>query len=138
MASSLLMAVIVAVGHHLFYSSLAGTTVLGNENQRLLGFQVSSQQINFALGTALAFFNKTCLVLAVSTAYVQVFWQVVKHTREKQHTLENLDILASGLDDFFALLNMFWWKHPILMLLVIATWFVGSMMMNDWETYRLT
>lgn len=119
MAGSLLAAIAFAVGHHLFYSNLAGQVVpIGNYT--IAGFTVSVQQANIASGTALAFLVKACLVLAIGTAYTQVFWQSVSG---RSTTVSMLDRLAAALQNFLLLLHwMVWWKYPLLLLVALIAW----------------
>jgi hypothetical protein len=70
MSVSLLAGIGFALGQHFFYTSLHGKQVpQGNYEMVDVDFGVSEQQVNTAIGTAFAFAVKSCLVLAVSTAY---------------------------------------------------------------------
>lgn len=121
--SSLIAGVLFALAHHLFNSSLRGT-VVDAEPYKLASFQVSQQQVNTAVGTALAFLSRSCLVVALSTAYTQSFWWTI--TRHGTSTrLLLIDVLHSVLNNVWSLFRpAAWWKHPLLLLTGLITWFV--------------
>ena len=77
MAGSLIVGTLLALGHHLFYASLAFTEAPTGISLSLAGVDVSRQQLNTAVGTPLAFLTKTFLEIAMSIAFVQVFWRAV-------------------------------------------------------------
>lgn len=81
MLVALFAGIAFALGHHFFYDRLdvkelpAGNYTMGQYNSG-----ISRQQSNTAIGTAFAFAVKTCLVLAVSTAYVHhLVWRLAIH-----------------------------------------------------------
>jgi hypothetical protein len=86
---ALIAGTLFAVGHHIFYNSLDGQPA-PNDNYSILGSHVSTQQVNIAGGTALAFLVKACLVTAIGAAYAQLFWRAVLR-RTPEVTLERLD-----------------------------------------------
>lgn len=74
----------------------------------LAGFTVSAQQANVAAGTAFAFLIKACLMVAVRTAYTQVFWASVAGAST---TVSRLDTLAAVLQNVLLLLSgTVWWR----------------------------
>ncbi len=67
---SLLVGTIFALGHHLFYASLDGKAAASAlEDHHFLGIELSSQQINTAVGTAFAFLVRACLSMIQSPAH---------------------------------------------------------------------
>jgi hypothetical protein len=85
---------------------------------------MSKQQFNTSVGTALALLVRTFLALAVSAAYVQIFWRSAKKA-SKEPTLRELDYAAAGLENVFSLFNLrVAWKYPLLVLLAIVFWYV--------------
>ena len=113
--------VLFAAGHHLFYKSLDGTPA-ANIGYNILGSQVSPQQLNIAGGTAFAFLVKACLVTALATAYVQLFWRAMLR-KSREVTLERLDTTFSALSNVHYLLKLWiWWRYPVLFLLALIAW----------------
>lgn len=120
MLGSLLIGILFAIGHHLFYLSLSGTVA---SETMILG-SITYQQANTATGTAFAFIAKSSLVFAVAIAFVQVFWRTVD---ERQYasptTIQHIDILYSSLNNVFALSNaLVWSKRLTLLCLVSMAW----------------
>lgn len=112
---------LLSVGHHLFYRSLHNTPV---SEGSLFGFETSQQQINIAIGTALAFLTKACMVIAISIAFVQIFWLSV-HSRHSEAvpTLERIDAVYAVLENAFEMFNIrSWCSHPVLMLAAGLAW----------------
>ncbi|KAI1149481.1 hypothetical protein F4825DRAFT_464068 [Nemania diffusa] len=71
-----IIAVLLAVGHHLFYRHLMGKETPGSIYP-VLGHSINltGQQINLAVGTLLAFLVRAFLGIAVSTANEQHVWR---------------------------------------------------------------
>lgn len=123
MVLSLFTGILLAIGHHLFYSSLDGTQVHSGV-YRIAGTNVSPQQYNIAVGTTFAFLVKASLTLAVSIAYTQAFWRAAKAS-EKGRQLSTLDTLYSALDNALAFFQVhIWIKFPLLLLIAIIVWYV--------------
>jgi len=123
MVASLLLGCLFAIGHHLFYQSLAGKLVTA-DSYNILGSNITSQQVNTAAGTAFAFLVRACLVFSVSLAYLQAVWNAAKGTRRPM-TLANIDALLSALSNALALTNVFaWWKWPLLLLVALIAWLI--------------
>ena len=125
MVSSLIAGVAFAIGHHLYYQNLNATPVSDAEYV-LLGASISAQQTAIAVGTALAYLVKSCLVLAIAIAAVQIFWSEV-HLRSAKTplTLERLDLAHSATSDLTVLFNWrTWTKFPLLMSLALVGWYV--------------
>jgi hypothetical protein len=125
MLAALFAAIAFALGHHLFYNRLDGEEVpadnytMGDHNSGM-----SKQQINTAIGTGLALAVKTCLKLAVSTAYVQLFWKSLVHeSSSKSFNLQSIDMLYSALRNATLLAKVSRWKRfPLLFTLAVTTW----------------
>lgn len=130
MVASLLVGILLAVGHHLFYASLdrqrAVTTL---ENYGFLGMQVSIQQINTAVGTAFAFLVKASLMLSISIAYFQIFMWSVGNDEKKGTQLVHLDVMTSALHDLVSLLSFkTWLRRPWLWPLAVVAWYDSEQM----------
>lgn len=113
----------LAIGHHAFYNSLNGAEP-STEIYHLNGFNLSKQQTNIAIGTAFAFLIRACLLLSLSTAYVQVFWKALtSSSADTTHQLGNLDTAFSALNSLLALVNFSAWRsYPLLLLLATTSW----------------
>lgn len=88
MCSSLLLAIITATAHHIFYFKVNHSVVQSSNEQEWF----------IRTGTGLAFIVKTLLVASSSLAYTQLLWYTVK---TKSFTL-------SGLDSLFAITHDVW------------------------------
>ena len=118
---ALVVGIVFAAGHHLFYSSLNGKPA-PNSGYNILGSQVSQQQLNIAGGTAFAFLVKASLVTALTTAYAQLFWRAVLH-RSREVTLERLDTAFSVLSNVHYLMKAWiWWRYPTLFSIALVAW----------------
>ena len=119
MLSSFLVGTIFACGYHFFYKSLVGKPASA-AIYTIVGFEHSQQQLNLALGNALAFLSKTAFVSAVSVAYYQIIWR--KFLRESRTpnppTLSRLDDAFSTTSNAIGLLKPpMWLRYPLLVLL---------------------
>ncbi|KAK0883908.1 hypothetical protein LTR87_002386 [Friedmanniomyces endolithicus] len=126
LSGSLLVGTIFALGHHLFYASLDGkAAATALEDHHVLGVEVSSQQINTAVGTAFAFLVRACLMLSISIAYFQILiWTVA--TRGVAGTrLVHLDVMTSALHDLVSLVSLgAWLRRPWLWILALVAWLI--------------
>lgn len=127
---ALLCGIIFSLGHHFFYSSLAGTPAPSSDYD--LGVTtVSTQQINIAVGTAFAFLVKFFLVTATTIAYVQLFWRGLVH-QANDVTLDSIDCTFPALVDVFTLFKVWiWYRRPLLFLIACVCWYVLFSQMND-------
>ncbi|KAL8834326.1 MAG: hypothetical protein Q9176_007554 [Flavoplaca citrina] len=130
MVAFLLVGILLALGHHLFYASLdrqrAATTV---ENYGFLGMQLSIQQVNTAVGTAFAFLVKASLMLSVSIAYFQIFMWSVGNYAKRGTQLVHLDVMTSALHDLVSLVSFkTWYRRPWLWLLAVVSWYDSERM----------
>ena len=118
---SLMTGVLLAIGHHLFYASLHGQQAR-SDGYKILGSNVSPQQLNIAIGTAIAYLVKTFLVLALSTAYLQLLWRALLRAA-RGSTLGDLDTAFSGLSNIISLSKVWvWWRLPLLFALALVAW----------------
>ncbi|SPO04745.1 uncharacterized protein DNG_07430 [Cephalotrichum gorgonifer] len=103
----LIVGVLFAVGHHLFYTNLHGKDAT---NQiRLLRY-----------GAALSFLCKASLAAAAVTAFRQRVWMTV---RRKVLTLAAVDSLFAATEDIFALMNLELFRQAKLaILLAVYVW----------------
>jgi hypothetical protein len=112
---------LVAVGHHLFYSSLDQTSV-PTGRYAIAGRSLSKQQFNLFLGTSFAFLVKVLLCFAISVAYFQIFWKGMR-CRKTPPTLSELDWGSSGLENILHLGNLkLAYRHPALVFLALVFW----------------
>lgn len=123
MLLSLVAAIALAVGHHFFYTALEDSEV-DTKSMRIAGLATTSQQINTSAGTAFAFFVKSFLVLATSTAYFQlIFGLIHRHT----FRVSMLDDWFSGPSNMISLAySSRYWRHPLLPLVAVTVWWVHS------------
>ena len=113
----------LALGHHLFYSSLHKEPV-PNGNIEFAGRTLSKQQFNILVGTSFAFLVKVFLCFAVSVAYVQAFWKDLKSNKSAP-SLRDLDWASSGLENIFWLFHFRQARrHLTLVILALVFWCV--------------
>lgn len=110
MGGGLILGVVFAVVHHVFYQSLDKQIVAGQDQQ----------EWNIRIGTGLAFLVKVLLTASASMAYTQLLW----------HTLKLNAISLDGLDAFFGVVGNAWgfsnwelWRRgPALALIALIVW----------------
>jgi hypothetical protein len=107
MYALLLLGIIFAISHHVFYSRLAGTPA--EDQLKMMRF-----------GTLLAYLSKSSLVSAVIFAYRQQIWATVKR---KNMRLRGIDNLFAAVDDLTALAS---WelmkKARVALALAVLVW----------------
>jgi hypothetical protein len=119
MFASLLCGLLLAVGHHLFYTHLNGQPT-GSAGHTLLG-GVTRQQLNTTIGTIFAFLVKAFLVIAISIAYAQIMWRDLKQQPTK---VDAANTVFSALTSIWSLIHLsVWWRYPLLLLLACAAWY---------------
>lgn len=126
MLIALFAGLLFALGHHVFYDKLDGSEIpTGNYTMSFYDSGISKQQSNIAIGTALAFAVKTSFVLAVSTAYFQLFWRSLVGPSSRQPSpLHAIDKAHSALRDATVIINFRSWKRfPLLLTLGLITWY---------------
>jgi uncharacterized membrane protein len=123
MLMALISGLFIAIGHHLFYEGLDGQAV-PSQGWKAYGIEFTSQQVNIAGGTALAFLVKLTLVIAVSTSYTQAVWNTARAcTKERGMSITQLDAAFSVLSNVVALKEVrLWSRYPLLLLLAIVAW----------------
>ena len=99
MVGSLVAAVFLALGHHLFYASLAGTNA-PTGSYRIAGSVIPKQRFNTAVGTAFAFLVKAALTVTIGIAYTQVYCRSAKTARKGQR-LSTMDATYSVMTNIF-------------------------------------
>lgn len=119
MILALLGGALLATAHHLFYASL-NHNAAETGSYFIAGTPLSKQQFNLSMGTAIAFLVRVLFALAMSVAYVQLFWRSMKNNDPK---LAELDWAAALLDNIFSLFNVKrGWSYPVLPLIAIIFW----------------
>lgn len=123
MLGALFSGALFAIGHHCFYQALAGADV-SSDSIHILGSRISRQEASIAIGTALAFLVKACLVFAITVAYSQVLWRTIT-ANIAAPTLATVDKIWSAITNLLVLFDLpLWLKYPILLLLATAAWCV--------------
>lgn len=125
MVGAVTAGMLFAMGHHLFYASLAESKA-PNKSYSIMGADVSRQQLNTAVGTAFGFLVKSFLTIAVSIAFVQALWRVIRVSKEGS-TLASLDGAFSLLSNLHGLCRpTAWAEFRLPLLLAIIAWFVSD------------
>ena len=120
-AAALAVGFFLSLGHHFFYVGLDGRSV-STESYHIAGKTLPVQQINTSVGIVFALLVRIFLSIAVSTAYVQLFWRSMR-TAEQSPRLAELDWASSGMNNVIrAFTFKFWWKYPALVALAIIFW----------------
>ncbi|KAL2427016.1 hypothetical protein ABEF95_006770 [Exophiala dermatitidis] len=103
----------LALGQHFYYQHLNGRATDGSETKY-------SQSITTGIGTGMAFLVRSFLVLAIGTAYAQLFWQQLRHRRV---TFTEIDSLFTVLTSLMDLLRWrIWVHHPLLAIVALLAW----------------
>jgi hypothetical protein len=138
MLLALFAGIALALGHHLFYQRLDGALVPAGSYD-LAVRTVSRQQFNTGVGTAFAFLVKAALTIAVSIAYVQVFWRAAQ-VADKHPTLAELDTLSTLSNLLGLFTTRAWYRKPLLLFLALTYWYVGQAVLSAYclnAYYRL-
>ncbi|KAE9381012.1 hypothetical protein N431DRAFT_363157 [Stipitochalara longipes BDJ] len=110
MCGGILLGILVAIAHHLFYQSL-NTKIVHSENQ---------QQWFLRIGTGLAILTKTLLTTSAALAYTQVLWHTL---RLRPVSLNNIDSLFSATTNAWHFTNWEFWKRgPALAIIALIIW----------------
>jgi hypothetical protein len=107
-----LCGIAAAIGHHLFYQSLHGTSV-GDQRDQLMKIRY---------GNALAYLTKACLVGSVGVAYKQRVWLTM---RAKPLTVRGIDAIWGSLEDpsQFVMGGTDAWRHAkVAMIMAVCSW----------------
>ncbi|CAO2655643.1 Nn.00g044460.m01.CDS01 [Neocucurbitaria sp. VM-36] len=109
--------ILVALGHHLFYSRFDGTTVRSSADG---ASEYISQTWIIRYGTAFAFVAKTLLAGAVIVGYKQHMWI---NLRRKANTVATIDAVFAATHDFLAFLSpVFLLRAKIPALMALVAW----------------
>ncbi|USP81522.1 hypothetical protein yc1106_08796 [Curvularia clavata] len=118
MVSLFVSGLLVAVGHHLFYSRFNGTRVRGPKEDG--ASEYISQVWIIRYGTAFAFVTKTLLAGSIVVAYKQHMWINLRH---KANSVSTIDAVFAATHDFLAFLSpSFWTRAKIPALLALIAW----------------
>ena len=123
MLAALVAGVAFALGHHVFYDRLDGEKIpAGDYSMGKYNSGITKQQTNTAIGTGLAFAVRTYFVIAVGTAYVQLFWKSLRESSSKLFDLRSIDMAYSAPHNAFLLFKLSGWRRfPVLFTLVVTT-----------------
>lgn len=123
MVGALFVGFLFALGHHLFYASLAGTPA-PTGTYDIVGASISQQQLNTAVGTAFGFLVKSFLIITISIAFIQAFWRAARAAK-KGSTLSSLDSAYSLLSNFLGLFDIrVWTNFRLPLVLALIAWYV--------------
>ncbi|KAH6713525.1 hypothetical protein BKA61DRAFT_43274 [Leptodontidium sp. MPI-SDFR-AT-0119] len=110
MIACFFIGIFVALGHHLYYTSLKADLV-GNEDE---------QQRKLRYGTTFAFVTQVSLVGSVGFAYSQWLWKTLRTTRV---SVQCLDSAFSADTQLISMFNPeMWWKIKLGSLLALLAW----------------
>ena len=110
MALGLVVGILFAFIHHLFYHYWNGREVQSD----------SQQQWVIRGGTAFAFGVKTAFALATGAAYVQLFWLRLRNRPSK---IGKIDSMFEVLGNAWAFCDLTtWFGNPLLAIIAIITW----------------
>ncbi|KAK5169089.1 uncharacterized protein LTR77_006398 [Saxophila tyrrhenica] len=141
MALSFILALLFITTHHLFYTHLASRPTSSGPFFSPSS-PISKQEANIALGTALAFLVKACLVYAVGVGGCQVFWREVgmpvSSRRDRKEggkdeeggfgggvKLERLDAMHSVFNSVLGVGDVrLWWRVPALVGVAWCAWLI--------------
>lgn len=119
--SSLLAGFFFALGHHLFNQCL-GNTEVHSGTYSVVGYSISKQQSNIAIGNVFAYPVKACLSIAMSAAYLQVIWRMIRRSRDGEQ-LQTVDTAFCVLDDLTEFFNIkVWIRNPLALVVAVLYW----------------
>ncbi|KAJ5092865.1 hypothetical protein N7456_008726 [Penicillium angulare] len=123
MIVTLVLAIVIAVGHHAFFQYLNGRAVHAESNStsHAASFHISDQQLNTSIGILLALLVKGLLGASITAAFDQCAWkELIKGRRVKIGLIDDLFIvLRNGL----MILNFgLWRQYSLAMLLGTTIW----------------
>jgi hypothetical protein len=119
MLAGLLLGVLAAVSHHLWYN---------HWNHKVVETASWSQTWIKNFGTAFAFLVKMFLAIVTSTAFVQQFWITLK---AKPIAIGQVDSMFTVLQSALQFLSVrIWISNPVLAFLAIITWQVPHILSN--------
>ncbi|QIX02172.1 hypothetical protein AMS68_007689 [Peltaster fructicola] len=122
MILSLLLAILSALGHHLFFSKLNQTEVQYWATVTVGRLTATWQQLNSYAGNALAILTKILLSIAVGIAYMQVFWYAAKrHPKPCLRKVAELDTAYGALNNPLVVFHVPLWLHNRALILIAVT-----------------
>ncbi|CAN9173861.1 unnamed protein product [Alternaria alternata] len=141
MLSLFIAGIALAVGHHCYYRSLAGTKVMPTDIAAS-AWDIDRQEWKIRFGTAFAFLAKTCLATSIAIAYTQHIWATC---REKAYSISGLDAMFNATSDVLAfasadltlrskvaaLLAALVWLLPLSALITPATLTIVPVLVSD-------
>ncbi|TLD39104.1 hypothetical protein E2P81_ATG00091 [Venturia nashicola] len=113
MVSSLLLGFAFILGHHFFNQSLHHTPT---------GDAVFEQQVNTGIGTAFAFIVRMFLVVAVGTAYWQLFWHQAKARPTPIAELDSMSSIIGSALEFISIRTLL--RFPLLAFMATIIWLI--------------
>lgn len=114
MLGFLLLGVLIAISHHLFYSYL---------NTRATATAVVGQTWAIRIGNSFSYLFKTALVAVISVVYAQSFWFIVRRTAFEIGTLDDLFTLLNNPLGFYNRPSLYG-RASLLFALAIVSWLV--------------
>lgn len=130
MLLSFVVAVGIAIGHHLFYASLDGQEVVTHE-MSIVGLQTTRQQVNIFIGTLLAFLFKAAIAIAASTAYMQIFFRIV--VGQDECKMGKLDNMFSGSKDLLSFAYLVtYYRYTLLAVMALTIWYAYVSAFTAW------
>ncbi|KAH7141648.1 hypothetical protein EDB81DRAFT_722915 [Dactylonectria macrodidyma] len=117
MLGFLVLGIISALSHHLYYLSLSSTPVRTRED----GAQAWATQVWISrYGLALAFTTKTFLACAVAIAYKQRIWT---NFRQRPYSVSGINAIYDATTDILSFTNWeFVWRAKMATFLAALTW----------------
>lgn len=110
MISSLLSGLLLAIGHHFYYTSLHGTIVESQDQQEWF----------FRIGTGMAFLTRAFLSAAIGLACSQILWRTL---RSNYITIQGINSLFESIHNAWELTNWELWSvAPALGLVATVAW----------------
>jgi hypothetical protein len=106
----LLLGILLAVGHHLYYASLEGSTT----------GSASRQQWPIRFGTAFAYLITTCLNAAVGLAFTQQLWRSVRQKSFSVNSIDKIFGITTDPTGFWSLEVL--GKAKIVSLIALTAW----------------
>lgn len=114
MAASLIVGVLFALGHHIFYSRLEGRIPDDKDIYR--------QSTNIAIGTLCSHVVRASSAIAIGVAYWQLFWQTAKSRAISIGALDSLAGVLNGAQNFFDFKAVS--SGPYLMTFALLSWLI--------------
>jgi hypothetical protein len=127
MIGSFVVGIILAVAHHVYYTTLNNTRVGSAARQQwpiryVCEYLLLSHAKYLRFGTAFAFLFKTCLANATGIAYIQWVW---RRCRQRAIRIDAIDNAFAADRNIFTLLDpAFVSKFPLAAGLMMILWYL--------------